>query len=468
MKEYSDYQNEKWKLLETEIGGQCGERLVLAMKDLYEAYSPEMIDWFASLYAPGIGGYYYSESARDGDFTTRGDTRFELLPDAESTRQALSVWYLSGMMEHVGNDRIKAIPEWMRKEIVGYMKSLQDPESGFFYHPQWGKEFTDNYILRRARDLLWATGTLDELDSAPTYNTPNGFAGDGIDKDGNRVTLTKTGKKTDQDTATDDASCYPPHLESDETFMKYLLDLEEARHGDFYSVGSQLTSESPQFVARDKQLSAEGKSYRLMDVVCDWLDGKQSPETGFFTSINGLLKVSGVYLRASREIPNAELAVKSSVEFILSETPARSIVELYNPWNAIANTIGSVRKYGKTLDIDGKPLDGAARADRMIAFVRDNAPALILKTKEKLMPYAKPMGSFSYTPNGPAINSCGMPVVDKQLVEGDINATHLATTGLLGGIYAGLALSHVNVPIFGEQDHNRYIAILEEKRKKQR
>ena len=464
MKTYSTLQNEKWKQLEDEIGGDLGKNLVLAMKDLYEIYSPEMIDWFAGLYDAKVGGYYYSEAARDNSFVERPDGKFDLLPDAESTYQAISVFYLSGLMAHVDYDKRRAIPEWMQKGIVRFIKSLQDPETGFFYHPQWGKEFTDKYVLRRARDLSWSTSLLADFGSAPTYDAPNGYRGDGIDADGNKVEIKAASADGGETEAKENDAYYPPHLESRETFMKYLLELEEARKGDFYSVGSQLTSESPQFVARDNQLEAAGVDYRLMDVVCDWLNEKQDPETGFFTSINGLLKVSGVYLRAKREIPNAELAVKSAVEFILSPSPARSIVELYNPWNAISNVIGSVRSYGKTVEIDGEMLDGVARADRMRSSVIASAPQTLAKTKEKLTPYAKPKGAFSYTPNGPAITSCAMPVLREQTREGDVNATHLATTGLLSGIYSGLGLSHAKVPIFGEAEYNRYIEILEKNR----
>jgi hypothetical protein len=59
-----------------------------------------------------------------------------------------------------------------------------------------------------------------------------------------------------------------------------------------------------------------------------------------------------------------------------------------------------------------------------------------------------------------------MPVLDKQIYEGDVNATHLASTGLLSGIYSGLGLSSLAVPIFSEDDGEKYIALLEEKRDK--
>ena len=466
MKQYDEKQNAAWRALEDAVGGETGKSLVEGMKSLYEVYSPEMAEWMAGLYDPTVGGYYYSESARDTEFTMRDGVRFDLKPDAESTYQALGVWYLSGMMSKYGDSRVSAVPEWMKEQIVRYIKSLQDPETGFFYHPQWGKQYADQHVLRRARDLSWATSILENFGTAPTYDAPNGTKGNGIAYDGTRVE--KKAVIAEENTAKEEenSSYYPPHLENKDTFMEYLLKVEAERHGDFYGTGSQLTSESPQFVARDKQLEAAGVEYRLMDIICDWLNTKQDPETGFWTSINGLLKVSGIYLRAKREIPNAELCIESSINFILSDKPAGSIVELYNPWNSISNVIGSVRAYGKTMVIDGKEMTGVERADRLIRIVRESAIKTLPKTKEKLLPYAKPHGSFSYRPVGPAQNSCCMPVTDFSENEGDVNATHLASTGMLQGIYSGLGLSAYQVPIFGEREGEIYLAILEENRKK--
>ena len=43
----------------------AGEDITSATKKLYSLYTPNTVDWFASLYAPGVGGFYYSNSARD-------------------------------------------------------------------------------------------------------------------------------------------------------------------------------------------------------------------------------------------------------------------------------------------------------------------------------------------------------------------------------------------------------------------
>ena len=60
-----------------------------ALREYYTLYDKNgLITWFAGLYDPEIGGYYYSNSARDND---------QFKPDAESTSQALGFISASGL-----------------------------------------------------------------------------------------------------------------------------------------------------------------------------------------------------------------------------------------------------------------------------------------------------------------------------------------------------------------------------------
>ena len=76
----NEYQAERWRLLESYIGGESGAAIVEALKKLYLIYDDGVATWFPNLYDPAVGGFYYSNSARD----TEG-----FLPDIESTGQAL-------------------------------------------------------------------------------------------------------------------------------------------------------------------------------------------------------------------------------------------------------------------------------------------------------------------------------------------------------------------------------------------
>ena len=48
-----------WKRLEEKVGKEMTD----AIKELYDAYDEELIDWQASLYDPEVGGWYFSKSA---------------------------------------------------------------------------------------------------------------------------------------------------------------------------------------------------------------------------------------------------------------------------------------------------------------------------------------------------------------------------------------------------------------------
>ena len=176
---------QKWVELEGAIADDYAEEITSALKSLYAVYSDDVVSWFANLYEPyvcicsgecqktqycGGGGYYYSNSARN----TEG-----YLPDAESTRQALNFISGSGLADSFGGYYMDFVPDWMREQIIRFIKGLQD-SGGYFYHPQWGKELTDTSLSRRARDLKWCTKILEDFGVKPTYNTPNGMKGDGV------------------------------------------------------------------------------------------------------------------------------------------------------------------------------------------------------------------------------------------------------------------------------------------------
>ena len=98
-----------------------GKETVTEISSLMELYDERMVLWFARLYDPDIGGFYYSETARDTEL---------FLPDVESTRQALTFFTKSGLFPE-SNNIIRGLPEVLRDKIVSYTLSLQDSD-GFF------------------------------------------------------------------------------------------------------------------------------------------------------------------------------------------------------------------------------------------------------------------------------------------------------------------------------------------------
>ena len=58
-----------------------GENAVEEVRRIYSMFDERMLIWYAGLWEPEIGGFYYSNSARDHE---------GFLPDLESTYQAVS------------------------------------------------------------------------------------------------------------------------------------------------------------------------------------------------------------------------------------------------------------------------------------------------------------------------------------------------------------------------------------------
>ena len=447
---------EQWKALAEAVGGELGEEIADAMRKMYGIYDAKVVDWFAGLYDPGIGGYYYSNSARN----TMG-----YLPDAESTSQALGFWSSSGMAKEVGGTYAKAVPTWMRDQIVAFIKGLQDP-NGFFYHPQWGKALTDSKLSRRARDLNWCVNILKSFGEQPRYTTPTGVGGADIEEMSSCGPLTErlggsSVVAVSKVVAVESQTTYAEYLENKDTFLAY-LDSKDIKNSS-YSVGNEITATADQIAARDKQLQAMGVDYSLCDITIEWLNKNQNPETGLWNwdddlyyGVNGLLKISGVYTKFDAPIPHAEEAAQSAMDAIVDMREIDAVVDIYNTWFAIKNITANLR------DCSATKAEGEARAAAIVASLRERAPYGITRSMEKIIAFRKDDFSFSYTKNYSSSTSQGVPAAVPNSVEGDVNATVISITGLTGNIYAALDLGGYKVQLFTELDRQRYVQLLEE------
>lgn len=455
----------KWATVKTKLTTALGddtekvEEIYAALKSLYTNYNDGVISWFANLYEPSIGGYYYSNSARN----TQG-----FFPDIESTSQALDFISGSGLTSKVGSVK-NALPEWMQRQLIYFFKSKQDP-NGYFYHPQWSKEAIDANDTRRGRDLSKAVSGLAYFGVKPTYDTPQGDKGDGILADGTPVgadsaSLLTPSLRVDKVLAVSKVVAVAsegyvhPYLQSKESFKAYLNTLDI--NGSPYKTSSVLSTWTSQIVARDKQLKAEGKE-GLEKTYFEWLESKQNPKTGLWTTydyadyegVNGLLKISGVWSVFKRPFPHAMEAANSTLEVISAMKPedVSAITDIYNTWYAVLNIIQNVQSYNKELDT------------QMAAFrseLLSNAAPAINNTKICIAAFAKPDGSFSYSKKYTSPTSSGMYVALPKQEEGDINATELASVGTVGRLFDVLGLGAM-VPLYTEADRIRYVQILNE------
>ncbi len=415
---YKEMREAYWKALRDATSPAVEE----AMRELYDLWDERMIDWFAGLYCKEVGGYYYSQSARDNA---------QFYPDCESTQQALRFIGTSGMADHVGRDYGKAIPEQMRLDITKYVKSLQD-KNGFFYNPQWSHEFTDSKLSRRARDLSWCTDMLNRFGETPNYPTP-------------------IGKNT---SAEDRANMViPDNLKDKESFIAYLDSLDIPHRS--YHAGNTLTSQMAQIIFRDKVLAEEGADYSLVKILLDYLNERQNPENGMwhditnYFAVNGLMKTSGVYGKAGALMPMADVAVKCAIAAMTTDETPGAVTDIYNTWFAAARVLRHMVTLGTEED--------KKRGEQIRRELIEYAPTALRATKEKLRVFEKEMCSFSYKPEFTIPRSQGCPVALPDTAEGDINATIICSSDLLVYIYEALGITELRVPIFGRDELDYYM-----------
>ncbi len=445
--------DEKWETLENKIGGSLGAQIVSAMKGLYSLYSDDLVSWFANLYDPAIGGYYYSNSARNTD---------GYLPDAESTEQALRFINSSGMLNGFASGYAEALPKEIGEQIVNFIYNLQD-SNGYFYHPQWSKAAVDNKTSRRSRDLGHCVSILSAYGVAPQYKTPSGVGGDDDAEPVSSVNLTgwlrsssvnavsKVIALTDAEVAVD------PNLVDDVSFRKYLDSLDVQNNS--YSAGNTLTAFFSEIEYRDKVLQEQNVGYSLVDIMIEHLNSKQFEHNGLwqketnYGAVNGLMKISGVYSKAGVPIPNSEKATKAAMNAITSDEEADAVTDIYNTWYAVNRMFNIMTKYGSDAD--------KVLVEEMRKELLSNAPEALKVTAEKISVFRKEDGSFSYTPTYSSKNSQGMPVAVPNSVEGDVNATVICTSDILGYIYGALGLGEYKVPMCTYNDWRHYKSIIE-------
>lgn len=410
--------NEQWKALSAAVEerGGNGKQTVLAMQELYAEYSPEMWEWYAGLFDTEIGGFYYSNSARD----TEG-----YLPDIESTNQATN-----GMRSrfHSLINGYNELPEWMIKKMAEFTRSLQCPEDGYMYHKQWGKTILNS---RRGRDLMWAEDMAKKLGFSFDYPTAT-----------ERLNKHSQGERRDADIA------LPDYLKSEEAFLAYIKALDWDNRA-YYS-GNMLA-------AQIYQIEAAG----LAPVATRFINSIQDPETGLwgkkrdFDAINAVLKINAVYNKAP--MPNRFKIAMTIMDFITSDELYPHVCCQYNTFFEIKNILNNIDRFGEEF---------TGERERIIATLLSRAPEALKATVKKIRPFKKSQGSFSYFQDRSSEISQGAPAAVPNTPEGDVNATGICSAGIMTNIYAALDLSDYTVPRFGKAEYEIFLEILNQKRNK--
>lgn len=379
----------KWKALESVT---TPEEL-RALKELNAFFNgPAIADWIAGLWEPEIGGLYYANSARDCE---------GFLPDIESTVQGLRWLENNGALVDYGSKYSEALPTDIKAKLVAFAQSLECPDDGYFYHPQWGRGIG---VARKGRDLGWSTNLIKTLGAEPLYPTAN-----------DRLAAAAAGKRDEQQNL-------PEWLATREAYMSWLREINatmrensgnahamNASCGQIISAGYLEDTldflDEMQEVIYNEQLAAGETPTGLWQKPTD------------YRAVWGLLKLMPFYGRGNRPVKHVLEIARTCVDVILlpADEGNYHMNDVFNQWSGLNSLIGIAGKYNPEL------------VGEIHKIVRERLPEMIYNSIEKLRPFKQADGTFSYCKGYSSPTTQGTPV-SMGLPEGDVNATCLASS----------------------------------------
>lgn len=379
-----------------------GINAVSELDNLLSLYDESIYILFSELYDHGIGGFYYSVSARDTD---------GFLPDLESTKQILNSITTLGLRD---DERLLAdlLPTEIANRIVNFTLSLQDSD-GYFYHPQWGKQITE---VRKQKDVVWANSLLKSFSQTPIYPTPPEHWRNNND-------------------------C-PDFLSSIDNFKKHLSNIDLSKTPT--NVASRLNANSAQIKNAGAQYVEELKRWLSS---WRWLWLWQESEN--YDSINALIKICEVYDIMDIILPYQEVILEAAIRGIERENAA-DVLYCDNPWKSINGLFKFLRANNAREEIY-----------RLRSRLWRRAENLIRKTRDNVLIFKRNDGGFSYTPKGSTSRSQGALVAVPNTCESDINATLVASSSTVNNLCAALGIPRTE--IFCEEDGDLFFELLKSK-----
>ncbi len=477
-----EFESEKyWLALETKVDTD----VVNAIRSLYNYFDGhKLAGWMANLYDPEIGGFYYSNSARDNA---------GYLPDIESTSQLIGTAVSIGVLSNRNED----IPNEIKAKLVSFAKSLQSSDDGYFYHPQWPSGRENLQTDRYGRDLDNSTNLITsfklDMDGdgvGETAQYPNWCAPNGVkcalhtgtdEKCSFPITVSAYSDRLEGTVTTALASSVSSAVSKLQGSV-VAATASVSSHPDYSSAADfetwlraynssilENSGNAHNLSAIQSEIVAQGYGKIVLDFLDEKLDesyanqvaeGNEEP-TGLwqseinYTLVWSLLKYATWYNSTSvgRAFPEEYIpyAVKSCIKVTALEPDgAYRMNDLYNQWTSIQSLLTNIDRY--------YPESKKAETKELIySIVRDNAAELIENSLSKIEPFKMEDGSFAYQSSGNSMTTIyGVPIA-MGVREGDVNAVALVT-GMYKAIFTCLGLSAV--PLCNEDDREFFISEL--------
>ena len=438
-------------------GATNADAIIKELRNYYSLIKTEQLYWLSDLYDIETGGFYHCNSARDA---------VGYLPDLESTVQTFLMLDRGGMFTPVIG-RVEGgnadLPDFIVEPLSQWIKTLQDPETGYFYHPQWASVG----IARRGRDLDNAVTLFRITGAEAYYDDPSGRLKGTLGAPGPNAVRPASALTVRLDDSAiravsaivPVASNLPAYLQSIEAWEKHLKGLNiNAEHQSYYK-GNELAAEW-------SLIKAAGPEY--VECVINFLNSTQYADIGLweyqneqdydpndkvgYNGTNGLMKICVFYSSVGYAVPNAYNALKSVIKVGLypnTDPRDESVCYVLNIWTCLSNMMSNIKKY----DPDN--------FDEAQALLAENIPSLLASAYDLQHTHLLADGGFKYYErtimNG--ITGCA------KAHESDTDSTMVATTSTINNIYGTLEKVYgklTSVPMWGPDDYYIFINELKE------
>ena len=460
-------QDAKWLEIETSTTPEIYSALRLWASNFDGSY---IAAWLANLWDPEIGGFYYSNSARDNE---------PFLPDLESTYQALGIIEGSGAISDINEQ----LPHEMRAKIVAFVKSTQSATEGYFLHKQWGQSIKLLSTDRYGRDLSWAVSLLKDIKldtdgdgvletQYPNYCTPSGYKCEEHTKNGgicSIVGLTASYSGADGALTSGMASSVSsavskipsstvravvsstPDYSSSEAFTAWLT--------EYNSTIKENSGKAHNLNALQDEIIAKGFCDELVafvqkaqEEVYEEQTSRGETPSGLwqyeanYSAVWGIHKYApffsnqGVSLKYHKEI------VETCIKVVLSDANGGYAVnDLMNQWTAITAVIGDAKKHNPDV------------VDELYAMINENAVAMVNQTILKLDGFKLNDGMYGYTYGGYSMTKIYSVSISLGVREADVNGQLL----LRSCYYAVFsAFGATSVPLCTSDDGENFVDII--------
>ena len=472
-----------------DIKAEAPEDLYNALRKLNGMYEGSKIcEWMANLWDDEIGGFYYSNSARDNE---------PFRPDLESTNQLTGWLQTNGACAAYNNQVNNMFPNDLKMKIVDFAKSTQCATDGYFYHPQWPQGTDKLNTDRYGRDLSWGVALINRFlvdrdgDGVPEKQYPNYCTPSGAKceehKDGgscsfiSAVSSNNTGLASVSACATSRitagvqssvstaVSKIPastvsavvssrPDYSSSEAFSSWLaaycasIREDSGRAHNINALKSEIIARGYGDEVVDFLEMHQQAVYEEQIAAGETPSGLWQRYPDDYKFVWGILKYMPFYNSSTcgRAIKYPELIVAGCMEVIM--LPAigdYAMNDLMNQWSAISAIISNVKK--------NREANEEGTLERIYDMLKNRGAELVENCILKLEDYKLEDGTFVYTYAGKSLASIyGVPI-SLGVREGDVNGNSLCAS-----LYRGMfnCLGYDEIPLCAASDGKLFLDTL--------